>query len=308
MYKIAKPLFIHCQTPMHAGSGDDLGIVDLPIQRESHTHYPKIEASSLKGAIRESFEEIAKTDDDFTKIHVAFGFDGAYMPKENVKKKFERSEDQDFAGALGFSDARLLLFPLKSMRGVFVWATCGKVLRRLSSEMSELCKKTTVLKEVDVPENKVIAADKAPLSIIGNKIQLEEYSFDIEDNADAKAIAAELATLTGITELKQKLVILPDDVFSYFVRNATEVVTRIKIDNATGTVASGALFTEEYLPAESVLYSLVLASDVFSKVGKEHFGSGEAEKVMAYIETIGKVIQIGGNATLGKGIVKTKIA
>ena len=40
MYKIAKPLFIHCQTPMHAGSGDDLGVVDLPIQRESYTNFP----------------------------------------------------------------------------------------------------------------------------------------------------------------------------------------------------------------------------------------------------------------------------
>jgi|GEM_PF-6268950 len=57
MYKLAKPLFVHCQSPTHVGSGSDLGLVDLPIQRESHTGFPKIEASSLKGAIRENFEE-----------------------------------------------------------------------------------------------------------------------------------------------------------------------------------------------------------------------------------------------------------
>ncbi|MEW5822118.1 MAG: RAMP superfamily CRISPR-associated protein, partial [Cyanobacteriota bacterium] len=57
MYKQAKPFFMIVQTPLHAGSGQDLGIVDQPIQRERHTSFPKIEGSSLKGAIREVFEE-----------------------------------------------------------------------------------------------------------------------------------------------------------------------------------------------------------------------------------------------------------
>ena len=55
MFKQAKPLFLIVETPLHAGSGSDLGIVDLPIQREKHTDYPKIEASGLKGSIREIF-------------------------------------------------------------------------------------------------------------------------------------------------------------------------------------------------------------------------------------------------------------
>ena len=56
MFKQAKPLFLIVETPLHAGSGNDLGIVDLPIQREKHTDYPKIEASGLKGSIREIFD------------------------------------------------------------------------------------------------------------------------------------------------------------------------------------------------------------------------------------------------------------
>jgi len=42
MFKLAKPFFIICETPLHAGSGSDLGIVDMPIQRERHTDFPKI--------------------------------------------------------------------------------------------------------------------------------------------------------------------------------------------------------------------------------------------------------------------------
>ena len=58
MFKKALPFFIHVITPLHAGTGQELGIVDLPIQRERHTGFPKIEASGLKGSIREVFEEL----------------------------------------------------------------------------------------------------------------------------------------------------------------------------------------------------------------------------------------------------------
>ncbi len=43
MWKEAKPMFIIAETPIHPGSGSELGIVDLPIQRERHTNFPKIE-------------------------------------------------------------------------------------------------------------------------------------------------------------------------------------------------------------------------------------------------------------------------
>ncbi|WP_353563327.1 RAMP superfamily CRISPR-associated protein, partial [Longimonas sp.] len=55
MFSTAHPVYLHVRTPMHAGTGAELGIVDLPIQRERATGYPKVEGSSLKGAIREAF-------------------------------------------------------------------------------------------------------------------------------------------------------------------------------------------------------------------------------------------------------------
>jgi CRISPR-associated protein Cmr4 len=309
MYKLAKPLFIHCVTPMHAGSGDDLGVVDLPIQRESHTDFPKIEASSLKGAIRESFEEMAKDTTAQSKVHIAFGYDDDGTSEE-VKKIFLSSKERDFAGALGFSDARLLLFPLKSMKGIYAFATSPQILQRFKSELSDICEPKQPV-NVDMAfnfgESQVLLASSDPLSLTNGKVQLEEYSFDAMVDDIVTKLANVLVTLTGIEDLANRLVIIPDDVFTYFVKTATEVVTRIKIDNATGTVASGALFTEEYLPAESVLYSLVLASDVFAPKSKDYFPEGSANEIMNYVETIKPVIQIGGNATLGKGIVKTKL-
>ena len=315
MYKIARPLFLHCQTPMHAGSGDDLGIVDLPIQRERHTGFPKIEASGLKGALRESFEENANGSvNERVNIHVAFGYDELDAKRlPSIELQFADKDSRDYAGALGFTDARLLLFPLKSLRGIFAWVTCPSVLKKLQKELNEVCGITTTLTTdfKAVKEGEVAAANADPLSI-NSKITLEEYSFtvNIAESAKAKVLAEQLKPMLNIDDLENKLIVLHDEVFTDFVQHACEVVTRIKIDNEKGTVAKGQLFTEEYLPAESVLYSLILASPVFAKRQKQQFDaykkSTTHENVLAYFnDKLKSVVQIGGNATIGKGIVKT---
>ena len=44
-----KIMYILTQTPLHIGAGNEVGIVDAPIQRESHTKFPIIPGSSIKG-------------------------------------------------------------------------------------------------------------------------------------------------------------------------------------------------------------------------------------------------------------------
>ena len=60
MYKAFQPFFLIAEAPIHAGSGSEVGIVDLPIQRERHTSFPKIEGSGIKGCFRSS-ETLNKT-------------------------------------------------------------------------------------------------------------------------------------------------------------------------------------------------------------------------------------------------------
>ncbi|HPR18848.1 MAG TPA: RAMP superfamily CRISPR-associated protein, partial [Candidatus Cloacimonadota bacterium] len=113
---------------------------------------------------------------------------------------------------------------------------------------------------------------------------------------------------TGITELEKQLIILSDDDFKDFVNLSTEVITRTKINAKTGTVETGALFTEEYLPSESVLYSLAIPSTIFTiKKEKEKF-LGDREDKEAIMDYWKKhcpaFLQIGWNATIGKGLVE----
>ncbi len=317
MFKSKSILFLLCETPLHAGSGDDLGIVDLPIQRERHTSYPKIEASSLKGALREACEskvvinDFSTFDTDAVKINRLFGFDEdkrlSKTQLETLKKQFDNKTE--YAGALAFTDARLLLFPVKSMKGVFVWITCPQVLTKFQNDLklAELdtinqlyfcANKTNLTKQANVASTKVC---------FGSTLVLEEYAFETDVKAEVETFAKALADLLfpqdayWKTMLSDNLVILNDEDFKDFVNMSTEVITRTKINNATGTVQDGALFTEEYLPSDSVMYSLIMAADEY---GEKR--SLKSDKVMSEFHRLRpEVFQLGGNATLGKGILKT---
>lgn len=345
MYKQAKPLFLICETPLHAGSGSDLGIVDLPIQRERHTSFPKIEASSLKGALREALQgrilNMLKSDNSnlkevkqlIKKLNIAFGFDGAKLndvfTEKELKELFtERDEEEkvkkihtDFAGCIGFTDARLLLFPVKSLYGVFAWITCPRVIKRFLADLQIDLKNGQKLSLQNVKAGTIANSCKL---FKGNRdknknevtLYLEEFVFKFEkakQNNEVNKLGDWLAkkAFTSYDEywknkIKTDIVVLEDDDFRDFVNLSTEVITRTKINNETGTVQDGALFTEEYLPAESVLYSMAMFTDEFREGG-----SLKADDVKAFFEERLKanknVVQIGGNATLGKGIVKTKL-
>jgi len=329
MYTQRSILFLLCETALHAGSGDDIGIVDLPIQREKHTSFPKIEASSLKGAMREAFESAAnsksfdKWDEPDVMVHRLFGLDesGLNGREEKLKGRFKLEDDKeghDRAGCVAFTDARLLLFPVKSMKGVFAWITCPQVLNKLASDLSFAGIQLGAVgqvKNLEIPEGQALTASSAPL--VSEAVILEEYAYEAQEHEAVRALAEELVQILYSGEelsywntlLKRNLVVLNDTDFRDFTLMSTEVITRTKIDNQTGTVEEGALFTEEYLPNDSVLYALMLATDEYGK----NFKNGKkktAEEVMTYMaDRIGQeneipYFQLGANATLGKGILK----
>lgn len=334
MYQKANPLFLICETQLHAGSGDDLGIVDLPIQRERHTSFPKIEASSFKGAVREALEnpnkklvtfqnekeefDNEKYEDYQTKIHRIFGYDEK-SDKGTTAFKGDNGLNPDFAGCISFSDARLLLFPVKSMKGIFAWITCPRVLQQFEKDMkltegNESFEITNIPNEIEDGEAYLVGISTN--TKIGTKnIVLEEYAFEIKnpslgtigDKSLGEWISDKLFNDQPLwkEKVKKDIIILSNNDFKDFVNLSTEVITRTKIDNYTGTVANGQLFTEEYLPSESILYTLVLTAPELTKAPSKL----SVEEVESFFETSinnQEIIQVGGNSTLGKGLIRTK--
>lgn len=303
MFKAAMPFFLIVETPLHAGSGNDLGIIDLPIQRERHTGYPKIEGSSIKGCMRDQFEK--KCDREREKIEFYFG-------PSNPRG------DEARAGLLGFTDARLLLFPVKSLRGVFAWITCPGVLQRFVDDLTLPGVKSDVekefinsIREVSYVNDKTAVLSKGTNLEFGESIILEEYTFKVIENENKRKNCAYIAkwiadkVFTGdeykywSEKMKKDLVILSDNDFRDFVELSTEVITRTNINNETGTVHPGALFNEEYLPTDTVMYSMVLASPLNK--------DSEKEIIKFFIDNRPDVLQIGGNATIGKGLTRINV-
>ncbi len=323
MFRKVQPLFIIAETPVHAGSGSELGLVDLPIQRERHTDFPKIEASGLKGCIKEAFETANKeVDINGNKIRprdkIKYRKDNTEVERDYLSLVFGPEDGDEHASAIAFTDARILLFPVKSLKGIFAWVTCPMVLERFGKEISMAginFDNFGNFGEFTVPQQTNLA--------INSKIVLEEFTFEVTENEKATQVAQWLAEKIFPADnsykfwkekLKKDLVILSDDDFKQFVKTSTEVITRTRIDDKTGTVASGALWTEEYLPQDTILYSLVMFTEpkVAEDEGKGVFKVGDSQKEAELVakffkDGLPEVVQIGGNQTIGKGFVRLKI-
>lgn len=297
MFKNAKVMFLYTESSLHCGSGTSLGVIDLPIQREKHTDYPVCQASGVKGVVREWFEMQNK---DAEKVRYIFGPD------------FSRGDSEAFAGAVTFTDARLLLFPVRSLNGVFAYTTSRFALSRLKRDlqMAGVQVDWTIPAETG---NNIIGVTGSKIADSNNKVVLEEYTFDFKDDAEAQKIAqwiANNAIPKGAeydfwrNKVKTDLLVLPENAFRDFVKLSTEVQARIQIDNETKTVKSGALFYEESLPPDSLLYSVVLAHDPACDSDKRPTDLKNDADVMKFLSQInGNRLQFGGDATIGKGIV-----
>jgi len=259
-------LWIHSITAMHPGSGTALGAVDLPVQRERHTDWPVIPGSSLKGVLREA--------------HTRGGDEAATI------RLFGSPDDKNAsAGALSFTDARLLLFPVRSLKGVFAWVTCPQALRRWRRDAGLVGVEVKLPDPLAVGENQALVPQGCPcLDKDKNELILEEFKFAAEILKDGATVKPQ--PIQGDDE--RRVVILNDSDFTHFARHATEVTARIRLKQETKTVEERALFYQEFIPAEAVFYSLVAEAE------------REAGALSAY--TAPGHAQIGGEETTGKGV------
>ncbi len=298
MYERAALLGLYAETPLHPGTGQAVGAVDLPVQRERHTGYPLIPGSSLKGVFRAAAEHVLDSD----RVAVIFGPGNAQAAAH--------------AGALGLTDARLLLFPVRALFGVFAWITCPFVLERFRRDaaLAGLALDTPP----DVPSGTALVAAQSAVTQ-DNTVVLEEFTFAAQRKPEVNALAEALAryilpSLSSLPEyapwharLPRQLVILANDDFGDFVHFATEVVARIALDDETGTTsgAGGNLWYEEQLPSETVLYSLALAS----RPRRAANGLTTADDVLRTVEELRLPrLQVGGDETVGRGIVAVRFA
>lgn len=290
-------LYLYAETPVHAGSGTSLGIVDLPIQRERTTGYPIVQASGLKGCLR----DVAQGQ-DAQKVKIVFG------PETNAA--------HEHAGALSVGDARILLFPVRSLMGVFAWVTSQNVLARFKRDARLAGLQNVNWTETGPTQDNTALVAPGSAVVANNRVVLEEFAFTAQEDDAVKTIAewlAENALPAGDEydywrkSLQKRLVILPETAFRDFVQFSTEVISRIRLDDEKKTVAPGALWSEEHLPSDTLLYATLFASK--PRVDKPPSDLQDAQAVLEFVKNCvdGKRLQLGGDATVGRGVVKVRM-
>lgn len=293
---LTKELFSICTfyaiSPVHAGSGSSTSAVDLPIQRERHTNWPHIQASGVKGAMRDHYRKFVKNEDKYLTNHI-FGIDegndGDVLDKNREPiKDHDKDKLKTLAGSISISDAKLLAFPMRSNVAPFVWVTCPSVLKRLKNDLD-----FAKFSSIDDPpplsgENAVVLRGIHQESIV-----LEDAVVTIIPSEDHG-----FKLPTGFPEL-ERFLLISDEMFDYCVSSCTEIQTQIKIDSSTGTAQDGALRYQELLPADTVMYSIVYYSQ------SSGLNELQASAIQGHIEDVIKdFIQIGGDETLGRGICR----
>lgn len=361
MHQTSGLLFLYNETRLHPGSGTGIGDVDQPIQREVYTELPVIRDSGVKGALRHDMAEAEGIYDVERKIEElqndpeTEGSEEQESELERLKNEIASFEavfgpnvgtgrEHEHGGALSFPDARILLFPVPSLSGLFGWVTCPFVLDRLRRDLSKVVPETTpkangpsssepvlpdvlgaldALLEMPMPEVGEAWAGKSCAARIENGeqdgegvITLEDLTYSSPTNErsphtetvgqwlGAHALPEASAYDHMRHRLPDSLVVVADEVFRDFTRFSTEVVTRIRVDE-TGTVVEGALWNEEHLPSDCLLYSLTPA--MRSQKKESDMGAGKVLKQLVDHLEEQSLIQFGGGESLGRGLTQATL-
>ncbi|MGQ9901465.1 MAG: type III-B CRISPR module RAMP protein Cmr4 [Fimbriimonadales bacterium] len=267
--KNTRLILLHALTPLHVGTGQAVGTVDLPIAREKATGFPLVPASAFKGVLRDEYR--------------------AHNDEEKEKRTFG---DTDQAGEWVFTDLRLLCLPVRSFFGVFAYVTCPLILSRLQQHAQVF--------DIAGFEDIQVAVDGTQAALTQNselhkngKVYLEDLDLSAVPSPQvdraAQAIAQKLLSPNEQSLFTERFAVVSNDVFNFLSETATEVVARVRLQDDTKTVVQGGLWYEEAVPAEAIFYGFVGTTN--SKTSLDELDLKEP-------------LQIGGDATIGRGLCK----
>ena len=274
---------LHALSALHCGTGQSAGVVDLPIARAKATKLPMVPGSSLRGVLR---DEVARED-----VATLFG---------------PTNTDDDansFAGACAVGDATLLTLPVRCLAGVVCYATSPFILSRYARDLRRA---DLQVPDVVDPGQSQVAVPPQSVNRVEGKVVLEDLDLTAREDDAAEQWAKMLASVAypdnddkdAREDFTSRFAVLPDDVMDFLSETGTEVRARIAVDPTTGTVKGTALWHEENLPAESLLWG------VFAVNASLREGDQRGEDDLAKAVPTCRLLQLGGKAGVGRGLVR----
>lgn len=229
---------LECMTNMHVGNGDvNYNIIDNEVEKDPVTGYPTINASGVKGALREFFNG----DSELRQyVSTLFGADKA---------------GDTTPGQLKVLCADMIARAARASSGKQAY-----YLITTQTALDKYCNNCEIF--------------------LGKPVVYEKKSADESEAAEGFRLE-EKVELNGKT-----LYILPEETFK---KIELPVLARNKLDNGI----SKNLWYEQVVPHESLFAFAVL---------------GTAENLAIFKKAVdGKVVQFGGNASIGYGLCKVAV-
>ncbi len=276
----AKLFSVQCLTNMHVGTGDySVSIIDNEVAKDVNDASPYINGSGVKGALREYFERLAdaefKGDKKGELIQNIFGGDRIEIAEVDNSEENEETNNnnnnktQASEGKLKFLAAYLLARPMRTSKGEkpYYLITTKELVEKYNHLLENVVRKT----------DKITIEDK------------ENSDIKVEN----KAIIGKLNKMPNLVNLDEIYLLEQSD----FDDVELPIIARneVRKEKENGEMTRGNLWYEEIVPYNSVFYFYVLANDSDGKL-LEKF----AEKVES------KVVQFGGNASVGYGYTMVK--
>ena len=275
MAKIKYDLFsITCLTNMHVGSGDiNFGVVDNLVQKDPVTDLPTINSSSLKGALREFFEEEIGDSD---LVMFVFG---------SSPQALHSSTAGQGVGNYRFFSANLLSIPVRSNKRPFFSAVSPFLLKTFVRNIDLFKINCRVKTKIEGLANNIHPGKENPLIFEkpDGKITLEDLAASYQDPAtlDMKKIQ---------TFLGENIALFHDDDLKELCTELP-VIARNYLENGI----SRNLWYEEVVPRETRFYFVVgIPCSEETRGTHDAFLKGLAENI----------IQVGANASIGYGYVR----
>ena len=284
----ARLFHLHALSALHCGTGQSMGVVDIPIARARATNLPMVPGSSLRGVLR---HQIAGSDPNTAKI--LFG-------PETIA-----SDSNSFAGAFSIGDASLLVLPVRCLAGIVSFVTAPFILRRYVRDLARAGPAPPPLPREPAANEATVIRGSA--NLVNGKLVLEDLDLTAREDYALKEWAERIAQTVypnpDDTESRRDFVVrftvLPDTVMDFLAETATEIRARIALNPSTGTVKKGALWYEENLPAESLLWGIFAMSD--SNYREDPRSLTDLLKSIPSSDTL---LQLGGKAGVGRGLVR----
>ncbi len=282
--------------PVHIGSGGyRLGRVDNAIIREPGTNLPKIPGTSLSGAIRQ-----------YAAYHLGKPECAGQGQRGEGERKSKhcgvcpvcytfgsvKRDGKAFAGTVNIFDARILFFPVYSVRGP-VWISTYTILKN----------NDFTVEDPELNDTEIALSNSEHQDAYLN---LGWLLLDVKQK-DEKNLVLPVSGWDDVPEIntiRQNIVLVTDKLFSHIVNSNLEVRTSVSIDPFTGAAESRALFTYEAIPRAAFLTCDIVKDDyrnAFSDAdpGKETWTTpfDVVDDGLRLAETLG----VGGMGTRGFG-------